>query len=414
MKQFLSILLIACVLVACDAPVNNSTKHLNLSPAQKEMVAKSNDFSFNLLRQIGSEQQDFFISPLSASFALAMLANGAAGETQVQILDMLGYDTTSLAELNDYHSELLTVLPKLETSTKVDIANAIFVQNDFPISTTYKQDMQDQYKAKVQNVDFSAPATVDLINKWASANTNKRIKKIVSPGDFTSGTSMVLANALSFIGKWDKKFDSSATKKENFNNADGTTTEVDMMHITEDFTAGRAHNYYVLQMPYKNKAYEMVVLLPVKGADISDVLDSLDAETWLQSASSGNVYDDEISGIFTREVSVKMPKFTYEYNRDLTNDLQRLGMKNAFQTTADFSVMSPETGIMVSKVCQNTYLSIDEQGTEAHAVTGIIMGPTDAGPDPNGMYFYVDEPFIFFIRERACGTILFAGIRSKM
>lgn len=414
MKRVFLISLIACLLMACEGTGIYQPKTLKLSPAQKQMVSVSNDFSFGLLRQVASQEQDFFISPLSASFALAMLANGADGDTQSQIVDMLGFDSTALDEMNDYHHELLSTLPDMEKNTKIDIANAIFVQQGFPISELYKKSMKDIYLAEVQNVDFQSAAAIDHINTWAKNHTNKRIDKVLSPDDINEDTRVILANALSFLGKWNQKFEATNTRKEDFHNADGSTTTVDMMNIKDKFYAGKIGNYYVLEMPYTNSTFEMDILLPADGATLQDVIDSLDANTWLTNRPAETEQDWQ-NMLQQRQVVVKMPKFTYEYSRSLTDDLVALGMKDAFnRLAADFSVMSPEEALYVSFVNQKTYLKIDEAGTEAHAVTTIGMDKATSVDMGEEMLFYVDEPFLFFIRERANGIILFAGCKSKM
>lgn len=397
MKRFFLILSLTIFTCSCDEPVNMSVKKLQLTPNQTQMLSADNDFTFSLFRQVADANEDkCFISPLSASFALSMAANGANGETRQQILSVLGFDAEALSELNEYHHNLLTTLPYLDSKTKIALANALFVQTDFPLEADFVSACRQSYNAKVDILDFmnNPSGAAAKINAWAARNTNNKIKKVVDAPTVES-LRMMLANALYFKGKWDCKFDKSNTRKEAFTASDGSVSQVDMMHITEHFRYAQTDAFRMVELPYKGGAYVMDVFLPAEGKTIADVRHSLSNQTMAEAR------------VYSYNIDLRLPRFTMDYERRMNEDLQALGMTQAFTGSADFSNMS-SVPMCIDFVKQNTFLAVDEEGTEAAAVTVIGFKCTSVGPEET-IPFYVDEPFILLIREVQQGTILFIG-----
>lgn len=400
MKRCFLLIALAVLTCSCDEPVSIGVKKMHLTPAQMQMLSASNDFTFSLFRQVADAGEDkCFISPLSASFALAMAANGANGETQQQMLSVLGFDAGALAELNEYHHNLLTTLPNLDNKTKIAIANALFVQPNFPLEADFVSTCRQSYDAQVDILDFmnNPSGAAAKINAWAARNTNNKIKKVVD-GPTVASLRLMLANALYFKGKWDCEFDKSNTRKEPFTAVDGSVSQVDMMHITDHFRYAQTDAFRMVELPYKGGAYVMDVFLPAEGKTIADVRHSLSNEAMAEA--------------YSHNVELRLPRFTMNYERRMNEDLQALGMTRAFTGAADFSNMS-RVPMCIDFVKQNTFLAVDEEGTEAAAVTVIGFKYTSAGPEET-IPFYVDEPFVLLIREVQQGTILFIGEVNKL
>ena len=400
-KVFL-ILASAAILAGCN-PGNGVTepKSLRLSPQQEQMLQVSNDFSFNLLRHVSAQEQaaNIVLSPLSASMMLGMVMNGSDGETLRQLQTSLGFGADySIEDINEYYHQLLDALPALDKTNKVRIANALWAQEGFPFYESFMKVNKEWFSACVENVDFSNSGTVDQINNWASKSTNGLIKKVVSEQDLRSDLVMILANALYFKGIWEEKFSKSDTYKREFTTAGGQTTEVDMMHQTEDFRYADVEDGQLLEMNYKEGQYCMDILLPAKDKSLRQVVAGLTAQKW--NSWLGNMRN--------YEVHVAFPKIEAKYNAELTKALQETGIKDAFNPlTADFSKMSDKP-LYLSVVKQFCYMKVDEEGTEAAAVTVGMMNKATAAMEEY-REFIVDRPYLMVIREKRFGTILFVA-----
>ena len=258
--------------------------------------------------------------------------------------------------------------------------------------------IRNELDPTIDNVySFTDQATLDMINKWAAEHTNNLIKEVITPDMVTPQTVMIFANALYFKGMWDKHFDKRLTHKANFYTADQRTVSVDMMSMSESLLYASADDAQMLELDYKEGKYCMDILLPNNDIPMSDFLAELTADKWQNYISALK----EMS-----ELQVYMPKFHFSYKRNLNNDLQQIGIINAFdKDNADFSKLSP-LPTYLSFLYQYCYVAVDEESTEAAAVT---IGGMEANSIPDNL-FRADHPFIFVIREKQYGTILFTGI----
>ena len=392
-----------CMLVACNGKNGNGVtqpKKLKLNSTEKELVNHCNDFSFNLLAQVASndESENVVLSPLSASMLLGMLMNGADGETlaQMQVVTGFGSDV-AIEDINAYYRQLIDVLPALDKYTNVNLANGIWVREDFPVRETFVEACKKSFDAEAKNVpSFSDDKVLEEINKYAAKHTNNRIKKVIDKSMVNDATVMALLNALYFKSEWAQKFKKSDTQKQSFTTLNGKKIQTDMMYNGAEWKYGRGEDYQLVELPYQGDAYCADIILPAEGIDIRTWTKSLNAERW----------QEMIDRIYSTEVTLLLPKFSLNYQRSLAGDLQALGITDAFGGTANFSRLS-EMRTFIDLFLQYTFMQVDEEGTEAAAVTVATMGLTAASLPKQ---LTIDRPFLFVIREREYGTILFTAL----
>jgi len=370
-----------------------------LSASESQIIAGSNDFAFDLFRtgNLAQHKTNVFISPLSASMALGMTANGAAGQTYAEMQSTLRLAGVSRADVGAGYKSLIALLLGLDPGTKFTIANSIWYDQAFPVNAPFLDESKLYFNAQVQPLDFMSPSAVTTINSWVSAQTNKKIPEILDAID--PNEVMFLIDAIYFKGIWQKQFDKSKTVDAPFYAADGTTATVPMMFRGEGVQFASSPEYSAVDLPYGNSAFTMTVVLPSQNTDIDAFAESFDQAKW--NALVGGLHDSNLE--------VFLPRFKVEWKRGLNDDLQALGMRLAFWN-ADFTPISPlGNNLVISRVVQKTYVDVDEEGTEAAAATmvGIELTSMPAA-------FRADRPFLVVIRERFSGTILFIGKIAKL
>lgn len=407
LKKVTAVLSLITVIVACQNDENSPQpqpkprKDITLTRAEQELMDKGTDFAFRFFSQVCStekEKPNVFVSPLSASLCLSMITNGAAGNTLAEMREVLGFPAASfsLDDLNSYNRKLTTALLELDNTTQLGIANSIWVRQGFKVYDSFADVNKKMYDARVQELDFSSSTAKDVINQWCAEQTNNCIKEVIKeiPGDIF----MYLINALYFKGIWTNQFEKSATRQEDFTNVDGIRKKVNMMNQTSTFNYTHNNTFSMAELPYGNEAFSMVILLPNEDKTLDESLSELTYESW--NESNGN-----LSG---RELQVKFPRFKVEYDKKLEDDMIAMGMKDAFDGyKADFSKMS-SAELFIGLLQQFTYINVDEEGTEAAAVTIGGMELTSDGPS-TPVPFYIDRPFVFIIKEKSTGAILFMG-----
>lgn len=390
-------------------PTEQITK-VALTDTQKGYVHEGNKMAFRFLKQM-YDGKDMVCSPLSLQYALAMTANGASGETLQEIIDFLGYGSDGIEALNEYSKSLLEQLPAVDLSVDIRLADALLVNNIFHLLPAFRNKVATNYYAAVENMSFQNPNRVaNRINNWANRSTNGFIDKLISAEEISPTAAAFLMNALYFKAKWagsesDPMFRESSTTDDKFTMADGTEKQVKMMRNMRHHSYAEMDGYKVLALPYAGGKYFMYVLLP-DGNDLGGMIDKLQDTPWSSIASS-----------FKRdaEVYVKLPKFDIEDKFNLNEKLEGLGVRKAFQPgAAEFDSMfdSEAEKFFIGKVIQKAKISVAEWGTEAAAVTVVMMGATAIAPgheEPKRVYFYADHPFVFLIGEATSGTILFEG-----
>ena len=369
----------------------------SLTAGEQATIAAGNEFSATLLREVNARQagKNVFISPFSAAVALGMTLNGAAGETYDAMRGTLGLGGRSPQQINEAYKGLTELLLSLDPSVDVTTANAIFHRNSLPVEASFVQASRTWFDADVRALDFDSPSALDVINGWASEKTKGLIPKVLDR--ITSDNVMFLMNALYFKGAWRTRFDRAKTVDAPFRRADGTSANVPMMSQAKmKLKAGFVDGTQVAELPYGNGAYAMTLLLPPAGQSIDAFVGTLTSARW----------SSLIAALQDTEMDVAIPRFKLKYEDEWKDVLTAMGMGVAFSPgIADFSAMSPiGRDLFISKVKQDTYVEVNEEGTTAAAVTTIAIDVTSAPPS-----FRADRPFVFAIRERLSGTVLFLG-----
>lgn len=368
-----------------------------LSEGEQRVVASSNRFAFDLFRSVNTRFVDtnVFISPLSASFALGMTLNGADGETYVGMTQALRILENDQASINAAYRDLIELLLTLDPSVDMRIANAIWYRHDFPFHQSFLDTVSHYFDARVAGLNFDDPATVSRINAWADTATAGKIPEVLDAvGD---DIVMLLMNAIYFKGSWRSQFDPGNTHDAPFATDQGTSYPARMMHLeTQNVALASSNGTLAVDLPYGRAAFTMTAILPPAGTDVDVFIESLDQARW----------DAIIGALHQTKADVYLPKFTLKWEDTLNSDLISMGMEHAFcEGCADFTRMSPlGDELFIDFVKQNTFVNVNEEGTEAAAVTTVGIGVTSAPPS-----IRFDRPFVVVIRERLTGTILFIG-----
>lgn len=358
-------------------------------------------FSLDLFKRTATQDSgvNVFISPLSVWLALGMLYNGASGTTADGMAQALHASGVSTDTLNNTNAGLMGLLQQADPKVQVNIANSVWMRTGFDrqVNKEFLDVNRNFYGAAIQSLDFGSVDAAPMINEWVKGKTGGRIMEIVSP-PIGSDTMMYLINAVYFKAPWKNTFNPKWTESGSFTLADGTKVETDFMEIYE----GLSKNGYadkdvsIVRLPYASGRLEMVAVMPKKQTLIT-FIQKLDLEAL-------NVY---IKQCTDTKVALSFPKFKVEYGTDLNDVLIHMGMKDAFGE-ADFSAMSKTVGkqLSLSDVKHKSFIEVNEQGTEAGAVTSIAVDC--AAPDAIVNLFF-DRPFIYLIRDTVTGTILFIG-----
>ena len=369
-----------------------------LSAVESRMVGAGNQFGFDLLHQTrrGAPDDNLFFSPVSVSMALGMTLNGAASTTFDSMRVALRLAGAPLDEINQGYRNLIDLLRGLDASSQFQIANSIWAHSGIPFLPAFLAAGKTHFDAEVRALDFNAPATLGTINDWVRAKTNGKISTILD--DISSDEVMFLINAIYFKGSWRLAFDPRQTRDAPFHAADGSTQSVRTMTLRPELQRYSAtRDFEIIEMLYGNGAFAMDIVLPRTDRTLADVTEGLDAARWAEW----------VADLHDREIGLALPRFTLEYKRDLSDDLKALGMRIAFDPLrADFSGMAdvaPER-LFITKVLHKTFVDVNEEGTEAAAVTSVGIGLVSAPPT-----MQINRPFLFAIRERLTGTILFLG-----
>ena len=376
---------------------------IELRSSEIEMVRSDQSFAFNFLSYVYAEESaeennSFMISPLSLSMALAMTMNGADGETKSVMLEALKLKGFSDEEINSYYKKLREALLSTDPSTKLSIANSIWTNQNVVIKDEFVGKNRDYFNSSVESVNFSDRKTAGLINDWASKNTNGLIKKVIE--STSSDDLMYLLNAIYFKGMWVSEFNRSNTHPKPFMLENGATVNVEMMNQTEKFNYKDNELMQLVELPYGNSAFSMIVMLPKEEKKLLDVIRALNNSDYWAGLKSG---------LIEHEVEFFLPKFKTEYSKKLNKVLTDMGMGLAFTNDAEFSGMS-DIPAKIDFVKQDTYISVDEIGTEAAAVTTVGMVMTSLPSEPQKVVFNANRPFIYVIQENYTGSILFMGI----
>ena len=389
---------------------------VSLNEKQTEYVNTSNDMAFKLINKLYNDD-NLVCSPLSLQYAMAMTANGASGETLEEITSFLGFEANEMNELNRFYKILLEQLPAVDLDITLKAVDALLVNDKFPLLPSYKNLVEDNYYAAVENMDFSNPSdVVTRLNEWAGLNTNGVINNIIDPEELSDYAAAYILNALYFKAEWEGSVDNpmfieSNTESADFQLSNGTAISAEMMKSVRYYQYAEMDGYKVLVLPYAQGKYNMYVLLPDEN-DINGLIEKIQQTTW--SEILANLKQDA-------EVHVQLPKFEIENKFNLAETLISLGIEKVFQKEDAeldniFDIkLAQDPKVWIEKIIQQTKISVDERGTEAASVSIEEIGATSPGPgeDPKIIYFHADHPFMFVIGEETSGTILFEGVVAR-
>ncbi len=359
-------------------------------PIPAETASANNAFAFDFYRQIAAKEGNHFFSPASMHAAFSVLYEGARGETAEQLRGVFGMAEDDAAR-HQAVSDAMSSLNRDDPHATLEMANSLWLAERLVPHARYVEIVRNTYAADIETVDFADRiVTTDLINGWAAEKTRDKIPKVLQPEDVDGSTLAAILNAIYFKGTWAVQFDPDDTRPRDFDTGNGTV-QADMMRVDAAFAHAEYDGTQILRMPYVGDRLSMLVVLPPGRDGMAALEESLTAEVlerWQQ-------------GMYDTEITVSIPKFETKTHYDLIPELQDLGITLIFGG-GDLSGIS-DTAMFVTKAIQDAYVNVNEEGTEAAAVTTILLGESESPT------FIADRPFLFFIQDDESGTILFMG-----
>ncbi len=364
-----------------------------------ELATGNSSFAFDLYRALGEEEGNIFLSPFSISAALAMTYAGARGTTEVEMADVLKF-TLPQNLLHPSFNLLdmrLAEISEEDSTFNLHIVNALWGQTGYNFLSEFLDLLAANYGAGITLMNFSENTELcrEIINEWVMEQTEGRIEDLIPFDMLTSATKLVLTNAIYFKAQWLLQFDEMGTYDRPFNLIDGEQVTVPMMNQTEHFPMTVGDGYMAAELAYSNGRTSMLVIVP-------------DQDNFFEMEERlGNDFTAEITdNLIDENLHLCMPKFETVSTFQLENVLAEMGMPTAFAVSADFSGMDGTLELYIASVIHKAFISVDENGTEAAAATAVLMQKLNG---ESSVEFIVDRPFIYLIRDRSTGTILFIG-----
>jgi len=374
---------------------------IELTNQEMQKAGTDNQFAWKIFKKVSElNGKNTFFSPLSLNMALGMLYNGASGETRTEMAEALGMADFTETEINEYYLKMTSALQESDPLTGLSIANSIWYRSGFPVKQPFIDINQHYFDAMVKDLDFSKPSAVDSINNWCAEKTKNKIKEIIE-GPIDSDIMMYLMNALYFKGEWMMTFNEDNTKKAVFTTSDNQKLETAIMEQTTYFPYYADKDVRCVELPYGNRAFSMVIVLPENNMDIEQLIDYLDAEKWQ------NIVDNLENWV---NIQLKLPRFKVECDIPLNAPVKNIGMNRIF--SGGFEHIS-DFELYVSGIIQKTVVEVNEKGTEAAAVTSLGFCTSAGDEPPPPLPFFANRPFLYLIKEKSTGVILFIGRLDK-
>lgn len=400
-----SVLAFLPVLGACSSeppppPVFDATE-IAVTDDVREVATQSNGFAFDLYGQLRQAEGNLFFSPASVSTALAMTYAGAGGQTQRQMAQVLHLDGAD-ERVHEGFGGLAHILNSNGERYQLRMANRLWGQKGYPFRPEFLTVTRENYGAELAHVDFSHPdKAVQTINAWIEKQTEGKIGQMLSPDLLEPQTRLVLTNAIYFKAAWQDEFWKGATEEAPFHLSAEDETKAPLMRQLEWFSYAETDDAQVLELPYVGGDLSMVVVLPKQIGGLA---------AWEETATAQRL-DRLITEFELRRVEVFLPRFEIASQLPLIDALQALGMTLAFrQDDADFSGMTSAEDLKLYAVIHAAFVDVDEEGTEAAAATAVMTdGAAEPRHEEQPVVFRADHPFLFLIRDRRTGAILFLG-----
>ena len=423
-KFLIAALLLGSMLGACSSSVSieeagepkyvnmyQEVKPVRLTAEQTVFANDNNAFTLNFFQSLNGKMKNRSIicSPLSITYVLSMVNDGATGTTEQELEQTLGFHKGGIQAVNDYCKNLIDNLPHVDEKVQLNIANAIFVNDKYQLKKLFKQNMANYYDAKAEALDFSSPSTLDRINGWCDEKTRGMIPTILERVD--PRTVSYLLNAIYFKAEWASMFEKNETREETFTTPDGET-RVPLMHQNVYMNYLRNNQYAAVSIPYGNGQWMMTVMLPEDGKTTDDVISSLAASGW-----STDFLKNPLREARRYAVDLKLPRFETAFDTDdaggLIELLKGMGIRRAFDgNSAEIPNMCENGNLYISMMKQKAKIKVNEEGSEAAAVTIAGVNCTSAGGDtqePPKATFHANRPFVYVIHEQSSGVILCVG-----
>lgn len=407
-KSFIITLILIClVLSACSAKSGQGTandEYLEDSGYPSAEVTRHdplfseygdlNQFCYQVFAN-GMDETNPVLSPVSAYIALAMVTDGAKGETRTELLKVLGENYNSIS------GDIIATFPEKQETGQLLMANSVWFDKSTSgrVSDEYVSGLEQIYDAQIYTRDLATEDTQKEVNQWVSRNTNEMINEILEK-PFHEDVRMALFNAVYFEGRWEKPFSERRTQKGIFTLEDGTSVETDMMkQQMVRFRYYDGEYFEGIILPYEDSSYSFIALLPKEGETVRDMYAAFDMQM-LGKVMDYAEYED---------INLQMPRFEVSSGKDLIEDLQSMGILLAFNDKADFSGITGNTGLQISQVYQKAVFAVDEEGTKAAAVTEAAVAET-AVFEEEAIEFNLNRPFLYMIVEKNSCVTLFFGI----
>ena len=374
------------------------TRRIELTDVQKEYIKSNNNFSFNLFKTIWQQSKDaksVVCSPISATYVLSMLHDGASGITAREISSLLGFSNKNTSEINELCKALIEGAPETDNNVTLKIANYLAVDRNETIQANFQKDLDYYYNAEMASLDFTSPVAVKAINDWCDKQTNGVIREIVD--ELPLDTKLVLMNAIYFKANWTEKFDPKDTKTETFRFENGGKKELPMMHRKGVVLCRTSNSFSMIRLPYgSGDRWSMYVLLPNEGLSVDHVIKDLSAEQWYA--------DDAHSAI----VDIKIPRFCLLSDIDLIPVISEMGAPSLFSNNAQLTNICESKQLYVSQMKQKVAVDVNEEGTQMATTT--ISTEVESGLlNMEGGEFHCNRPFVYLIQESSSGAIFFIG-----
>ncbi|MDD3148057.1 MAG: serpin family protein [Candidatus Riflebacteria bacterium] len=379
--------------------ISNDSRKSSPSEGALAAVKSANGFALRIFKEVAAGGDNVFLSPYSIDVAFNMAMAGASDATLDEFLSVLGHaDGEETAQKNT--GELLGFINSIQAKGDITLAaaNAIWPDIKFSLLPLFVETLKNVYQVDMQSLDFAGNKSevVQTINSWVKEKTAGKIEGPMTEGMVDEKTGMILINAIYFKGNWAEKFEKSATRPADFHISPAKTVKVNMMRQSGDFRFYSCSEFKALEMLYAGDDLSMMVLLPAEGLNIANLSEKLSPEFLTRVANS----------MHKTEVIVGVPSFKLETEFGLNNAIQALGLAKAFDSKAEFKRITDKSGLFISSAIHKAFVEVNEEGTEAAAITMLEVQPESySEPDE----FIADRPFVFIIRERQTGCILFMG-----
>ena len=407
-KSFIWLFSLCLVLTGCGTlpTLTNNTNNLKVASHvefgeedYQDIVSSNNALGFDLLSTATRDDKgNVFISPTSLFMALSMVYNGADGITKEEMEKVLYAKGLTPNDLNKANASFMTLLDQKSEKIQLNIANSIWLNNKYHFQEQFSTTNKDYFNAEIKEIDIHNPQSPKTINDWVKSKTNGKIDKIVAD-ELIPELITILINAIYFNGSWTYPFGKSSTEEKTFTLEDGSTIQVPLMELHENLFYTRNNIFQAVSLPYGDASMSMKVFLPNENVSLKEFEEMLTVEQW----------QDWQDSFYKLEGTVLFPKFTLEYEVELKETLKALGMSSAFNNSNFSKMVEEDVGITISSVKQKTYIDVNEEGTEAAAVTSVEMNATSMQPSDNPFHMEVNRPFFIAIVDETSGTILFMG-----